>query len=47
MHGGFHRELLLVATLVILTAGALALRAPLSAHGGGTPRMLLAVPGRR
>jgi hypothetical protein len=40
------RDLLLVATLVILTGIALGMRAPL---GGGAPRagVLLAVPGGR
>lgn len=47
MHGGMNRELLLVATLMILTAVALGLRAPLSMQGGGASRMMLAVPGRR
>lgn len=44
---GVDREIMIVATLVILTGIALGLRAPLSMGGGGTSRVMLSIPGGR
>lgn len=43
---GFDREMIVVATLVILTGIALGMRAPLS-YGSRSPAIMLSVPGRR
>jgi hypothetical protein len=43
---GMDRELIVVATLVILTGIALGIRAPLS-MGDSSPRVMLSIPGGR